>query len=204
MRRSSLETSSRLLFTGSGHENDRRRDRCKTPDWLLTVRKQGGKLRQLLMPETNDPNQIVAGLGVGFLILAGLWRLIAWVREAPQRPDPWDAETERRLEEPEAMEICHRCFNPQPPNAWFCEHCGGAVGPYNNLMPYLNVFSEGEVFRNGTAGRLRANPVIIAGYLLLSLSAYAVLAPIFWVFLIRNLKRPREEQPDRQPEGHSS
>jgi hypothetical protein len=40
---------------------------------------------------TSDPNQMVAGVGGGFLLLAGLWRLIAWVREAPQKPDPWDA-----------------------------------------------------------------------------------------------------------------
>ena len=99
------------------------------------------------MPGTGDPNQVVGGLGIGLLVLAGLWRLIVWVREAPQKPDPWDAGIERQLEEPESVEICHRCFSPQPPNAWFCEHCGSAVGPYNNLMPYLNAFSEGEVLR---------------------------------------------------------
>jgi len=31
---------------------------------------------------TNDPNQMVAGLGVAFLLLAGLWRFVGWVREA--------------------------------------------------------------------------------------------------------------------------
>ena len=156
------------------------------------------------MSGTSDPNQIVAGLGVGFLVIAGLWRLIAWVREAPQKPDPWDPETAHRLEEPEAVEICHRCFAQQPPNAWFCEHCGSAVGPYNNMMPYLNAFSEGEVLRNGAADRLRTNPLIITGYLLFSLSTYVVFAPIFWFFLFQNLKRPRQENPDLQPDGVSS
>jgi len=93
-----------------------------------------------------DPNQMVAGLGVGFLLLAGLWRFIVWIREAPQKPDPWDAEVERKLAEPEAAEICHRCFHQQPPNAWFCEHCGSAVDPYNNMMPYVLVFSQGGKF----------------------------------------------------------
>lgn len=150
------------------------------------------------MLETSDPNQVVAGLGVVFLLLAGMWRFITWVREAPQKPDPWDAEIERQLEEPEALEICHRCFNPQPPNGWFCEHCGSAVGPYNNLMPFLNVFSEGEVLRNGVTNRLRHNPLIITGYLLFSLSAFSAFAPIFWFFLFKNLKKPREEIPDEQ------
>jgi hypothetical protein len=156
------------------------------------------------MSGISDPNLIVAGLGVGLLALAGLWCLIVWVREAPQKPDPWDAEIGRRLEEPEAVEICHHCFTQQPPNAWFCEHCGSAVGPYNNIMPYLNVFSEGEVFRNGATDKLRTKPLVIAGYLLFSLSAYAVFAPVFWFFLFKNLKRAREENPEGQPEGVSS
>jgi 4-amino-4-deoxy-L-arabinose transferase-like glycosyltransferase len=152
----------------------------------------------------SDPNQMVAGLGVVFLLLAGLWRLIVWIREAPAKPDPWDAEVEGKLEEPEAVEVCHHCLTQQPPNAWFCEHCGSAVGPYNNLMPYLNVFSEGEVLRNGAADRLRSKPLIIAGYLLFSLSVYFLFAPIFWFFLFKNLKRSREEKPGEQPDGVQS
>jgi hypothetical protein len=148
---------------------------------------------------TSDPNQMVAGLGVGFLALAGLWRLIVWVREAPQKPDPWDAEIERQLEEPEAVEICHHCFSPQPPTAWFCEQCGSAVGPYNNLMPYLNAFSEGEVLRNGATDRLRTKPLVIAGYLLISLSVYTIFAPVFWFFLFKNLKRSGADNPETQP-----
>ena len=102
------------------------------------------------------------------------------------------------------MEVCHHCLTQQPPNACFCEHCGSAVGPYNNMMPYLNVFSEGEVFRNGAADRLRSKPLIIAGYLLFSLSAYVFFAPIFWFFLFKNLKRYREEKPGEQPDGVQS
>ncbi len=153
---------------------------------------------------TSDPNQVVAGLGLSFLLFAGLWRLIDWIREAPPKPDPWDAEVERKLEEPEAVEVCHHCLTQQPPNAWFCGHCGSAVGPYNNMMPYLNVFSEGEVFRNGAEDKLRSKPLIIAGYLLFSLSAYVFFAPIFWFFLFKNLKRSREEKPGEQPGGVQS
>lgn len=82
---------------------------------------------------------------------------------------------------------------PQEPGAWFCGNCGSAVGPYNNLMPYLNVFSEGEVFRNGVSSRLRNKPVIFIGYFLISLGSYAIFAPIYWFFLLSNLKRPANE-----------
>jgi hypothetical protein len=141
----------------------------------------------------SDPYQVIAGLGITFLCLVGLWRLIVWVREAPVKPDPWDNEVEQKLSDPETAEVCPHCLTQQSPTAWFCGHCGKAVGPYNNLMPFLNVFSEGEVLRNGTTGRFRNRPLIIIGYMLLSLAAYSVFAPVFWIALLSNLKRPRNE-----------
>ena len=153
------------------------------------------------MIAASDPNMIIAGFAVGGLVFAVFWRFIVWIRDAPVKPDPWDAEVEQQLSEPEAVEVCPHCFTEQPPDAWFCAHCGSAVGPYNNMMPCLNVFSEGEVLRNGAAGRLRTNPLIIAGYLLFSLSTYVVFAPVFWFFLFKNLQRSREEKPGAQPDG---
>jgi len=145
------------------------------------------------MIAAGDPNTIIGGLAIGGLMLAGLWRLIVWVREAPVKPDPWDAEVEQKLSEPEAVEICPHCSTPQPPTAWFCQHCGKAVGPYNNLMPFLNVFSEGEVLRNGTAGRFRNRPLVLIGYFLITLGINPFFAPIYWFFLLLNLKRPPHE-----------
>jgi hypothetical protein len=147
----------------------------------------------VFMIAASDPYQVVAALGMAFLLLVGLWQLIVWVREAPITPDPWDAGIEQKLSEPDAVEVCSHCLTEQPPTAWFCSHCGKAVGPYNNLMPFVNVFSEGEVFRNGATGQFRNRPLIIIGYMLLSLAAYSVFAPIFWFFLLSNLKRPPKE-----------
>jgi len=143
---------------------------------------------------SSDPNQMVAGLGLVFLLLAGLWRFIAWIREAPSKPDPWDAEVEQKLSEPEAVEVCPHCLTQQPPTAWFCKHCGKAVGPYNNLMPYLNVFSEGEVLRNSATGRLRKRPFILIGNFLIILAINPLFAPIYWFLVLFNLNRPPMEQ----------
>jgi hypothetical protein len=146
------------------------------------------------MFEASDPYQAVAALGIAFLLLAGLWGLIVWVREAPTTADPWDAGVGQQLSEPDAVEVCSRCLTEQPSTAWFCNHCGKAVGPYNNLMPFLNVFSEGEVLRNGTTGRFRNRPLILIGYLLITLGINPFFAPIYWFVLLSNLKRPPAKQ----------
>ena len=142
----------------------------------------------------DDPNLIIGELAVGGLVLAAFWRMIVWVRDAPSTPDPWDAEVEQELSEPDAVEVCPHCLTEQPPTAWFCNGCGRAVGPYNNLMPYVQLFSEGEVFRNGTSGRLRKSPLILIGYFLISLGMFSFLAPIYLFSFLLNWKRPADEQ----------
>jgi ribosomal protein L40E len=142
----------------------------------------------------SDPNLMIGGLTVGGLVIAGLWQLIVWVRDAPATPDPWDAEVEQKLSEPEAVEVCHRCFTEQPDNAWFCARCGSAVGPYNNLMPYVCIFSQGEVFRNGVEGRVRPNSWTTIGYLFYSLANYNFFAPIYWLSFFKNQQRLKAEQ----------
>ncbi|MDD5139644.1 MAG: hypothetical protein PHY43_05210 [Verrucomicrobiales bacterium] len=114
------------------------------------------------MIEPNNPNQIVSGLGLAGLLLAGLWRLAVWVRTAPVTPNPWSAEIEASLQADDATPICHRCLTPHSELAWFCEHCGSAVGTYNNWMPYIYVFSQGEVLRNGVTDKLCVIPFTIA------------------------------------------
>jgi hypothetical protein len=145
------------------------------------------------MIAASDPNLIIAALALGVLMLAALWRLIAWVRDAPVTPDPWDLEVEQKLQEPETPEVCPHCLTEQPPTAWFCKRCGRAVGPYNNLMPYVQVFSEGEVFRNGTGGRFRNRPMILIGFFLITLGTLPFLAPIYLLSLLLNWQRPPGE-----------
>jgi hypothetical protein len=170
------------------------------------------------MVTASDPNMIIGGLALGGLVLAVLWRLIVWIREAPVTPDPWDAKVEQKLSDPDVVEVCPHCLTEQPPTAWFCQRCGRAIGPYNNLMPYVQVFSEGEVFRNGTSDRLRNSPLILIGYFLLSLNflavvlyrplgswllSFIILLAVFsyWVSLLKNLKRSKADPAESQPEN---
>ena len=141
---------------------------------------------------------LIANLAFGG-ILAVL--LIAWVRSAPLTPDPWDAETDKKLSEPEIEQTCTYCSTPQKNDAWFCPHCGSAVGPYNNMMPYLWIFSQGEVLRNGADGKVRLGPVTVIGYLLYAFQSYVFLAPVYLFRLFKNLARLEEEKTEEPPPG---
>ena len=142
----------------------------------------------------SDPDLFVAQIAIGGLVLGGFWRVIVWVRNAPVRPDPWDAGFEQKMQDPATPQTCHHCSAPQPPGAWFCEHCGSAVGDYNNLMPYVCNFSQGEVFRNGVTDKFRLNALTIVGYLFYSLANYFIFAPIYWFYFFKNLERLKQEK----------
>jgi hypothetical protein len=143
---------------------------------------------------TSDPNLTIGGLAIGGLLLVGLWRLIVSIRDAPSTPDPWSAEISESLEHPDAAPICHRCLTAYSNDSWFCKHCGTAVGPYNNWMPYVCVFSQGEILRNGVTDKIRTSPLIILGYLFYSIGNYFIFAPIYWFFFFKNLKRLKQEK----------
>ena len=110
-----------------------------------------------------------------------------WFNKGDVHPDPWGPEIDQAIRSPEALPVCHHCFTPQEQETWFCPECGAAIGPYNNYMPFINLFSEGEVFRNGVDKHVGHNFVTVVGYLLASISAYMIFAPVYWYFLFKNL-----------------
>ena len=137
------------------------------------------------------------------LIAFGFVRAIArWIRSARPTPEPWGQEAQQTMDPPEASEVCRHCSTPQEPSAWFCPYCGCAVGPYNNLMPYVSVFSQGEMLRAGVVDKMKPTPMIFIGYLLVSLSSYAIVAPVYWFFLLRNVLHGRGE-PSAPPESQA-
>jgi hypothetical protein len=163
------------------------------------------------MSPSTEPEMVVAMLAVMLLVGFGICRLFLWIRDSPTSPDPWGPEIERSLREDDATPVCHKCFTPQPPSQWFCEHCGTAVGDYNNLMPYVCLFSEGEVLRNGVTAKIRVNAVTFVGYLLLSLAVgfwptagflllpLLIFVAIYWYLFFTNLKRIKNEASHQNP-----
>ena len=83
--------------------------------------------------------------------------------------------------------MCHHCFTRARREAGSAKTADALSAPYNNWMPFIYIFSEGEIFRNGVADKMRVGPLTIGGYLLCSLSDYLVFAPVYLYFLFRNL-----------------
>jgi hypothetical protein len=119
---------------------------------------------------------------------------ILWVKATPGTPDPWDQKDEDAVHQPDAVPLCPHCLSPHDEDCRFCPECGSATGLYNNLNPYLYIFSLGELMRLGVSGQIRRNVTTVVGYLLLSLSEYLIFAPLYWFLLFRNLIRLRREK----------
>jgi len=139
---------------------------------------------------------LIAVLATAGVCIFALVRIIMWLFEGSRQPDPWDASVTAIVEAPDATRLCHRCLTPHDQTVHFCSECGAAVGDYNNLLPWVNVFSEGEVFRNGANLPVRRSPLVIGGYLFSSLAAYNIfgsgvvfvmLVFIFWFRFFQNL-----------------
>ena len=71
-------------------------------------------------------------------------------------------------------------------------------------MPYLNVFSEGEVFRNGVTERLRHKSVDSHRLFAHLPETLRLLRANFWFFLCQNLKTPGKKSAAEQSDGFSS
>ena len=143
--------------------------------------------------------QTVAVLAILGICGMAIYRFVLWVREAPRTPDPWGKETEEAINREDAVPVCHHCLTAQQHNGWFCPECGATFGPYCNYLPFIYIFSEGEVLRAGTTGRYHRSPLMIIGFVLFSLSMFAIAAPIYWYFLFKNLRLGEDKPPEAPP-----
>jgi hypothetical protein len=128
----------------------------------------------------------------GFALLD---RALAWWRERPP-PDPWEEELDAAVRHIDATPLCHRCFEPQPPIGWFCHRCGSPVGSYNNWMPYIWIFSLGEVLLSGVGPRARYSMLTIPGYVLVALGEFGPFGLIYLARVFWNMRRLENQPPD--------
>ena len=151
------------------------------------------------MKPTSDPTMLIGALALAGFGVALCWRIFLWIRDCPVHPDPWEKEFTVQVDAPEAVQVCPHCLTEQTARDYFCPKCGAATGPYNNLMPYVQVFSMGEVLRTGTSGNFRRNPLTIIGYIFYALSQYFIFVPFFLFRFIQNLNRQKTPPPPADP-----
>jgi hypothetical protein len=142
---------------------------------------------------------------LGAVVALGIvaWLAIqAYRRWMPERPTATetpavDDTTDVAIEEGELEQpLCLRCLTPYGPTTYFCPHCNAAVGPYNNWMPYLHIYSEGQWLRDGSVAPARSPWLIHLGYGLLSLAVLGPFAPILWI-VWSVMRRPAIPAPPR-------
>jgi len=124
-----------------------------------------------------------------------LVRLFLWLRAQPPKANPWDEDTEARLQEPDAVLLCPRCLEPETEGVQFCRDCGFPVGPYVPWSPYLYIFALGDLLRTGVDRPFRVKGTTVCFLVLFSLLEYLVFAPLYWFFLFRNIRRQTRENP---------
>ena len=105
-----------------------------------------------------------------------------WFPKAPS--DPWPKDVDEDARSREAVPLCIDCLHPQTGHGWFCPHCGHATGEFVTLMPYLQIFATGEVFRKGVMGPPEKRKRVLVFLFLYSLGEYSVFAPLYWFWMI--------------------
>ena len=100
-------------------------------------------------------------------------------------PDPWPQEIDAAVRLPEAVPLCIDCLYPQEAHRWFCPHCGEPTGDQVALMPYLQVFVMGELFRNGVMGPPERRKGVVFFLFVYSAAQYGLFAPLYWFWMLR-------------------
>ena len=127
---------------------------------------------------------------IGEIITA---RVRAWWR-FPDSPTPWPEELDIAVRAPDAIPVCHCCTTPCELPVWFCPVCGTAVGPYNNILPFIRIFSLGEVFRSGVRPTARFTPLTVPGYILVAFQQLWFFALLYYLRLIMNYIKIRRQR----------
>jgi len=149
-------------------------------------------LLSITFPAT--PEETVGALAILGLIGLAICAFCRWLLACPRTPDPWGADVEQAVEGEGAVPVCPHCLTPQEHNGWFCPECGCTTGQYSNYLPYVYIFSIGDAVRAGVQQRGRWTPLLVVGYVLIAITYFYVLAPLYCLFLFLNRARVRSVQ----------
>jgi hypothetical protein len=105
--------------------------------------------------------------------------------------DPWPKEIDEAVRRPDAEPVCLNCLMPQERHFWFCRECGHPGGEYLTVMPYLHIFTIGELMQRGVVGPPERRFWVTCGFVVVSTMEYTIFAPLYWFWMLRRaLGRP--------------
>jgi hypothetical protein len=134
-----------------------------------------------------DPQQTIALVALVAALAIYLFRKIREIASKTS-PDPWPQEVDLAVKARDAVPMCINCLYPQEGHRWFCPHCAFPTGEYVTIMPYLQIFAVGEVFRRGVIGPPETGFARKAFFVIYSASEYVVFAPIYWFWMARKAR----------------
>ena len=126
----------------------------------------------------------------------------SWIKtwwQSLDKPLPWPEELDTAVREPDAIPVCHRCTTPCELPEWFCPNCGAAIGPYNNTLPFIYIFSIGEVLRSGVSPSARYTALTIPGYILAGIQwGGPLFGPLYYIRILVNAFKIRKKRRTQQ------
>ena len=138
----------------------------------------------------------------GAVAAAAVLGAVSWIyRVAPKKAsDPCPSEVDLAVRTEDAVPVCVSCLFPQEERSWFCPNCAYPAGEYVTLMPFLQNFAIGELFRRGVVGPPENGIGRKAFFFVASIGEYNVFAPLYWFWMIRKAKgKPICGAPRRDP-----
>jgi hypothetical protein len=107
--------------------------------------------------------------------------LISWIRRVASKTtsDPWPRDVDLGVKNDDAVPVCVSCLFPQRERLWLCPHCAFPAGDYVTLMPYLQNFAIGELFRRGVIGPPEKGIGRTTLLIILSAGEYGLFAPVY-------------------------
>ena len=145
-----------------------------------------------------SPEETIGVIGIFGLAGAAVYAFCKWLSAGPRSPDPWGDEVEKAVEGEQAIPVCPHCLTAQAHKGWFCPGCGAVSGQYANYLPNVYIFSIGEAARAGVAQPKRWGLLVTAGYVLIALGFFSLLAPVYCLFLFINRSRSRRLEDEAQ------
>ena len=110
--------------------------------------------------------------------------------------DPWDDLLEEDFwEKATPLYFCGNCGALFDDRRYFCESCGSSVGYYNNSMPFLWIFSLGDLLMYCISPGFRGGRMNIAGVYLMALGQYGPLAIFYLYRMHKQIKQNRQTRP---------